>query len=170
MTKPHLFLDMDGVQADFFGAWAKKHGVPTYKEIPNRENDIEELAKSSEKKVYDFFFQLEMLPGGLVLIEYLKRNNISYTILSAPLRGVFSHVSIQAKKDWLDKYHPGTSNTAIFTSKKFNYAFTDGKANVLVDDFGPYLEKWSGAGGISVKHEDENTDTTIRLLDNIYQI
>ena len=31
---PHLYLDMDGVQADFFGAWAAKHNVGNYKEIP----------------------------------------------------------------------------------------------------------------------------------------
>jgi hypothetical protein len=30
---PHLYLDMDGVQADFFGAWAERHIVPTYKEF-----------------------------------------------------------------------------------------------------------------------------------------
>ena len=44
---PHLYLDMDGVQADFFGAWAQKHGVSTYKEIPRREDDIQALATSS---------------------------------------------------------------------------------------------------------------------------
>ena len=28
---PHLYLDMDGVQADFFGAWAAKNNVGNYK-------------------------------------------------------------------------------------------------------------------------------------------
>ena len=32
---PHLYLDMDGVQADFFGAWANSHNVKNYKEIPD---------------------------------------------------------------------------------------------------------------------------------------
>ena len=31
--KPHLYLDMDGVQADFFGAWAKWYSNKTGKQI-----------------------------------------------------------------------------------------------------------------------------------------
>ena len=34
---PHLYLDMDGVQADFFGAWAAMHNVGNYKDIPDTE-------------------------------------------------------------------------------------------------------------------------------------
>ena len=44
---PHLYLDMDGVQADFFGAWAAMHDVGNYKEIPDTEMSINELATSS---------------------------------------------------------------------------------------------------------------------------
>ncbi len=165
---PHLFLDMDGVQADFFGAWARKHGVPTYKEIPNRESDIEELAHSSADNVYNFFHDLDPLSGGMQIIGWLKKNKIPYTVLSAPLRGPYAGASIQAKKDWLDKYNPGTSQDAIFTSKKQQYAITNNVKNVLVDDFGPYIEKWTNAGGIPVKHEDQNTQATIQALEQIY--
>jgi hypothetical protein len=44
---PHLYLDMDGVQADFFGAWADKHNVSHWKAIVDKENEIEELANST---------------------------------------------------------------------------------------------------------------------------
>ena len=54
---PHLYLDMDGVQADFFGAWSKKSGVDHWKAIGNKEQEIEELANSSAKEVYDFFYK-----------------------------------------------------------------------------------------------------------------
>lgn len=165
---PHLFLDMDGVQADFFGAWAKKHGVPTYKEIPNRENDINELAHSSAENVYNFFHDLDPLPGGMQIISWLKRHNIPFTVLSAPLRGPYAAASIQAKKDWLDKYVPGTSDSAIFTSAKYKHVNDHGTVNVLVDDFGPYIEKWTNAGGIPVKHEEQNTKATIDMLEKIY--
>lgn len=165
---PHLYLDMDGVQADFFGAWAQKHNVPTYKEIPHREEDIEVLATSSPEQVYKFFRDLKPLTGGMRIIMWLKDNKIPYTVLSAPLRGPFAQYSIDAKKDWLDQYNPGTSNDAMFTSKKFKYAIQDGEPNVLVDDFGRYLEAWSDAGGIAVKHEDDNTAQTIQELQKIY--
>jgi hypothetical protein len=45
---------------------------------------------------------------------------------------------------------------------------SNGQPNVLVDDFGRYLTMWSDAGGIAVKHEDENTAETIKALADIY--
>lgn len=166
---PHLYLDMDGVQADFFGSWAKMHGVPTYKEIPNREDDINKLANSSPEKVYKFFRDLDTLRGGLEIISWLHKNKIPFTVLSAPLRGPYSKASIQAKRDWLDAHNPGTSNDAIFTAAKYRYAMKDGVPQVLVDDFGKYIDAWRNAGGIGLKHNDENTKKTISQLEKIYR-
>jgi len=165
---PHLYLDMDGVQADFFGAWADMHNVPHYKAISNPEQAIEELANSSPEQVYQFFRDLKPLTGGMRIVMWLKDNKIPYTVLSAPLRGPYAQYSIDGKKDWLDQYNPGTSGDAMFTSKKFKYAMQDGEPNVLVDDFGRYLDAWSNAGGIAVKHEDSNTAHTIHELEKIY--
>jgi hypothetical protein len=107
------------------------------------------------------------------IIKWAQDNNIPYTVLSAPLRGPYADVSKQAKMNWLDDYHPGSSSNAIFTSHKQKYAVSDGVANVLVDDFGPYIEKWTNAGGIPVKHEDESevptaAQDTINQLEKIY--
>lgn len=170
---PHLYLDMDGVQADFFGAWADKHNVSHWKEIADKENEIEELANSTPENVYSFFRDLRPLKGGMEIVKWIQDNNIPYTVLSAPLRGPYADVSKQAKRDWLDDYHPGSSANAIFTSQKHKYAVSDGVANVLVDDFGPYCQKFSDAGGIVVKHEDESevstaASDTIAQLEKIY--
>jgi 5'(3')-deoxyribonucleotidase len=172
-TMPHLYLDMDGVQADFFGAWADKHNVSHWKAIQDKEGEIEALANSTSEQVYKFFRDLRLLKGGKQIIDWVQSNNIPYTVLSAPLRGPYADTSKQAKKDWLDEFHPGSSANAIFTSQKHKYAVIDGVANVLVDDFGPYCQKFSDAGGIVVKHEDEAevataaTDT-ITQLEKIY--
>ena len=84
---PHLFLDMDGVQADFFGAWSKRSGVNHWKAIADKEAEINQLAHSSAKDVYDFFYNLQPLSGGMKVISWLRNNQIPYTVLSAPLRG-----------------------------------------------------------------------------------
>lgn len=165
---PHLYLDMDGVQADFFGAWANRHGLTHYKEIPHPENAINELANSSPEEVYNFFHDLKPLSGGMRIIQWLHHNKIPFTVLSAPLRGPYASASVHAKKDWLDKHNPGTSNNAIFTSAKYKYAKKGDSQNVLVDDFGKYLNAWHDAGGIAVKHEDSNTNHTIKELEKIY--
>ena len=165
---PMLYLDMDGVQADFFGHWAAEHGVTHYKAIPHPGKAIDELAVSDSNRVYKFFRDLNPLPGGLKIISWLHKNKSPFTVLSAPLRGPYSGTSIKAKKDWLDQYNPGTSNDAIFTSEKFRHAKTDGRPNVLVDDYGKYLNAWKEAGGIAVKHENEATEQTIQALEEIY--
>jgi 5'(3')-deoxyribonucleotidase len=170
---PHLYLDMDGVQADFFGAWADKHNVSHWKAIANKENEIEQLANSNPKDVYNFFRNLRPLPGGMEVVKWAQSNKIPYTVLSAPLRGPYADYSKQAKKDWLDEFHPGSSSNAIFTGQKQKYAVKDGVANVLVDDFGPYIQKWTDAGGVPVKHEDESevptaASDTIATLEKIY--
>lgn len=174
LKMPHLYLDMDGVQADFFGAWADKHNVSHWKDIVNKENEIEKLANSTPKQVYDFFRNLRALPGGMAIVKWAQDNNIPYTVLSAPLRGPYANASKQAKIDWLDEHHTSSSGNAIFTSRKQQYAVTNNIANVLVDDFGPYIEKWINAGGIPVKHEDESeipsaASDTINQLEKIYK-
>jgi len=166
---PHLFLDMDGVQADFFGRLAEEHGVQSYKQIPHPEQAINELANSSAERVYNFFRELQPLPGGIRLINWLKTNKIPFTVLSAPLRGPYASDSIKAKKEWLDQYNPGTSDSAIFTSAKYKHAKDGGRSNVLVDDFGKYLNAWDSAGGIAIKHEDGNTEKTISDLEKVYE-
>lgn len=172
-NRPHLYLDMDGVQADFFGAWAKKLGVSHWKAIDDKEKEINILAHSNPEQVYDFFRNLKPLKGGMTLVSWLKSNDIPFTVLSAQLRGPYGDASIQAKKDWLDEYNPGSSANAIFTQNKHKYAITNGVPNVLVDDYGKYLNAWSAAGGIAIKHEDEYEDpnsveNTITQLKKIF--
>lgn len=169
---PHVYLDMDGVQADFFGAWSKKSGVDHWKSIGDKEAEIDQLANSSKDEVYNFFRDLEPLTGGMQVINWLKQNNIPYTVLSAPLRGPYKKDSERAKNDWLDEYHSGNYGRQ-FTDQKYIYATHGGQPNVLVDDFGKYLNAWKNAGGIAVKHEDqyEDPDTgshTIEKLEKIF--
>lgn len=167
MHKPHLYLDMDGVQCDFFGAWAAHHQVSSYKEITDPEAAILALGNAGPDGVYSFFRNLKPLPGGQEIIQWLRTHDVPFTVLSAPLR-IFGDESIQAKRDWLDEHNPGTSTSALFDANKAKYARSDDKPNVLVDDFGRYIDAWSKAKGIAIHHEDTNTHATIKALELIY--
>lgn len=168
---PHLYLDMDGVQADFFTAWANLNGKERYKEIGDkeaREQSILDLTNRGPKFVEDFFANLPVLPNFHVILDWLQSNNIPYTILSAPLRGNHE-ASIRGKKSWLDKHHPGVSQNAIFRGDKERYAVINGKPNVLVDDHKKYISRWEEKGGIGVLHRDNNPEQTIEQLESIYR-
>ena len=177
--KPHLYLDMDGVQADFFSAWARWHGkkfndpsMQQYKDIGDkaaREQSITELNKEGPEFVYKFFATLPTLPGGQKLLQWVKSNNIPFTVLSAPLRGN-EEASIKGKKYWLDRHNAGTSNSAIFTGEKQVLATRGGRPNVLVDDFKKYIGNWQAAGGIGILYRDANVDSVIQQLAKIYDV
>jgi hypothetical protein len=178
-STPHLYLDMDGVQADFFTAWAQWHNrkfgmshVERYKDIGSkeqREQSITELNKEGPEFIENFFATLPVLPSFPKLLEFLHTNQIEFTILSAPLRNNHE-ASIAGKRAWLDRHNPGSSGTAIFTGMKEKYAVVKGQANVLVDDHKKYIAAWSERGGIGVLHRDNNLQATLDQLKTIYKI
>lgn len=178
-NKPHLYLDMDGVQADFFTAWAKWHAdkfgmshVERYKDIGSREQreqSIAELSAEGPEFIEEFFATLPVLPSFPALLSFLNQNNIEFTVLSAPLRGM-NGPSIAGKRRWLNEHNPGTAGTAIFTGQKERYAVLNGQANVLVDDYKKYIQSWSDRGGIAVLHRDNNLEATLDRLRDIYKI
>jgi 5'(3')-deoxyribonucleotidase len=164
---PHLYLDMDGVQADLFHRVAELEQVDHWDDIEDQDGAITRLSLTGPESVYKLFRELNPLPGGQVIIKWLHDNKIPFTVLSAPLRNE-AEASKEGKRGWLDEFNPGASNDAIFTKRKFKYATSNGQPNVLVDDFNYYLDSWSDAGGIAVKHSDATTDHTINQLEKIY--
>ena len=165
---PHLYLDMDGVQADLYHAIARREKVEHWDDVPDQNKAITKLSLKGPTEVYQLFRDLAPLPGGQVIVQWIHRYRIPFTVLSAPLRNE-PEASIKAKRAWLDQHNPGSSDTAIFTKKKFQYATTAGHPNVLVDDFNYYLDSWREAGGIAVKHSQATTDQTIAELEEIYR-
>ena len=168
--RPHLYLDMDGVQADFFTAWARLFGQERYKDIgdkPAREASIQDLSNRGPEFVEQFFATLPVLPSFAALLSWLKSNDVDFTVLSAPLRGNHE-ASIRGKLAWLDRHNPGTSARAIFTGDKQRYAVTQGQPNVLVDDFKKYIAAWRDAGGIGILHRDNNLKATLDQLARVY--
>jgi hypothetical protein len=161
---------MDGVQADFFSAWARLFGKERYKDIgdkPAREASIQDLSNRGPEFVERFFATLPVLPSFAALLRWLRDHDIEFTVLSAPLRGN-EEASIRGKLAWLDRHNPGTSDRAIFTGDKQRYAVTQGQPNVLVDDFKKYVAAWRDAGGIGILHRDNNLKATLDQLAKVY--
>jgi hypothetical protein len=178
---PHLYLDMDGVQADFFSSWAKWHGlkiknpeIQRYKQIGDRsarQDSIEDMKRAGPEFVFKFFATLPELGGGMRLLHWIVQNKIPCTILTAPLGdpdadSEVRNASIEGKKYWLEHHNPHFP--VIFESDKYKYANTDGVPNVLVDDFKKYVNAWRDHGGIAILHRDHTTDDTLAKLKEIY--
>jgi len=169
-TTPHLYLDMDGVQCDFFSAWAKLFGKERYKELgdkPERERKINDLNSRGPEFIEKFFATLPVLPNCNKLLSFLETNKIPTTILSAPLRGN-NEASVKGKLEWLSKHNPSMKDTALFRGDKERLAMKGGHPNVLVDDHKENIRRWEAAGGIGVLYRDENPEQALAQLRKIY--
>jgi len=141
-----VYVDMDGVIADFFTELARTHNVKHWKDIPDKEESIPALGGT------DFFGRLPKFPTSDELIRFVDdATDGEWCILSAPLRGDYDNSSMW-KRVWLDKnnYYP---SEAIFTSGKQKYATENGEPNILIDDKPENIDAWIKNGGIGIRYQ-----------------
>ena len=156
-----IYVDMDGVLADFFGEWAKIMKVDHYSKIDNVDiNDALQKIRDTE----EFWLKLPLLPQAKQLLALIKKIKGSYTICSSPLAD--DPRSEPHKREWIKKnlsFFP--PKQVIITSDKAKYATqSDGTPNILIDDFGKNVNAWEAAGGEGFKYKDHKFERTAKEL------
>ena len=163
-----IYVDMDGVLADFFGEWAKVMKVDHYSKIDNVDiNDALQKIRDTD----NFWLNLPLLPQAKQLLELIKKVKGSYTICSSPLAD--DPRSEPHKREWIKKnlsFFP--PKKVIITSNKPKYATqSDGTPNILIDDFGKNVNAWEAAGGegfnikiISLNVQQKSYNNTCNIL------
>ena len=150
-----IYLDMDGVIADFFGGLSKKENKSHWKEIGDIENKIENLVGT------DFFNTLDLYPTSIELVNFVKElNGDDWGICSSPLVGDYENSAFW-KTEWLNKFGftPPKKENLKFTINKSVYATDkDGVPNILIDDRSVNVDKWIKKGGIGILYQ-ANTDS-----------
>jgi 5' nucleotidase, deoxy (Pyrimidine), cytosolic type C protein (NT5C) len=159
-SRPIVFVDMDGVLADFFGQVAKEHGVSYWREIHRKQLGIDQIAQQP-----NFFATLPPMPNAAKLMAGVIAIAGTYSILSSPLLSSVER-STKEKEIWLKKHikqnHP---DTVIFDSEKYKFARQeDGTPNILIDDWDTNIKLWESHGGIGILHTDETYSTTLQQL------
>ena len=156
-----LYLDMDGVIADFFSLLAKENNVKHWKSIKDKERALIEARNT------DFFNRIEPFTTAQLLIDF-ARSTENWGICSSPLRGDRDN-SAYWKRVWLERYGfmPEVEN-CIFTSNKHKYAINrlTGEPNILVDDKQDNIIRWGAAGGIGIRYQADEDDV-FDLIDEI---
>tara|TARA_B100000963_G_scaffold340575_1_gene339406 strand:+ start:3935 stop:5887 length:1953 start_codon:yes stop_codon:yes gene_type:complete len=156
-----IYVDMDGVLADFFGEWAKIMKVDHYSKIDNVDiNDALQKIRDTD----EFWLKLPLLPQAKQLLALIKKIKGSYTICSSPLAD--DPRSEPHKREWIKKnlsFFP--PKNVIITSDKAKYATqSDGTPNILIDDFGKNVNAWEAAGGEGFKYKDHKFERTAKEL------
>lgn len=159
--KPIVYVDMDGVLADFFGEIAREHDVEYWREIHRQDLGIDQIAQEP-----GFFEMLPRLPNaGRLMAGVLELNNDRYSILSSPLMSNVAESS-QEKVEWLKKHLPNHPPQAIvFDHEKYKYAQqADGTPNILIDDWDTDIYLWEANGGIGILYSDRNYKKALKKL------
>ena len=79
-SRPIIYVDMDGVLADFFGEVARQHGVEYWREIHRQDIGIDQIAQEPE-----FFSTLPPMPNAEKFMQGVIKIAGEYSILSSPL-------------------------------------------------------------------------------------
>lgn len=155
--QPEVFLDMDGVLADFFTEYAKLAGMPagsSYRDVPPAKND-----PTLNKMVgTDFFYRLPRFPTTNTLVDMVVKVFGKYSICSSPLRGDHENSEVQ-KTRWIQKnLKPLPARIVIIANKAKHAVQPDGTPNILIDDRKDNIISWEAAGGIGIKYQaDEDS-------------
>jgi hypothetical protein len=174
--RPEIFLDMDGVLADFFSEYAKLAGVPAdvksgradYRNIPAelREPVIAQMRGT------DFFYRLPKFASADRLVNMVVQVFGYYNICSSPLRGDNQN-SEAMKRAWIAENLNPQPRVIRITGRKGKYARQqDGTPNILVDDRNTVLTEWEQSGGIGIKYQadEDGLDTVARGLRRAFEI
>lgn len=153
--RPHLFLDCDGVLADFDSgaeqllgmkadAYQKRYGPGLFwKRLAEHDN---------------FYGELAELPDGRRLFDAVK--HLKPTILTGLPLGRWA---APQKQRWAARHFPGVPVITTLARDKHLHMT---KGDVLVDDRENHRKLWEDAGGIFVHHV--SADETLRRLSEIY--
>ena len=160
-----LYLDMDGVLADFFAEYAKMANVKSYRDIPPAKADplLDQMMGT------DFFARLPKFPTTDELVKLAISYAGGYSICSSPLRNDFSN-SAYWKRIWIKAKLNPQPQTIEITAEKSQHAVNGKVPNILIDDKGSNIRAWREAGGIGIKYQaDEDSLSNIKqALESIY--
>ena len=153
---PAIYCDMDEVLCAFLKGAKKAIGG----DFPSEDKDKRWKLISQTK---DFWANLDWMPGAERLHDFITRYD-AYILSAYSNRDRNSKVG---KMKWLRKNtkFKRANIHLVMRSEKQIYAMTDGKPNVLVDDYMKNIKEWEAKGGIGIHHT--NVGKTISELKKV---
>ena len=165
-----VFVDMDGVLANFFQRLAKLYVMHHWKDIPSSEDTVKRLSGT------DFFNTLEPFPTTHQLIRDVHTlTEGNWSILSTPLKGDEQN-SIYWKNRWLDEILDSEELKGIqpvcrfYSHHKHHFAkekrLLKDVPNLLIDDRPHNLRAFVEQGGVGLRYQadESNYDKLITKL------
>lgn len=148
-----LYLDCDGVLADFDRAATELLGMPP--RAFEKRRGIGAFWREIERHP-DFYGTLPLMPDAMRLFEAVR--HLDPIILTGVPRGEWA---APQKLRWAAEHFPGTRILTVMAVDKRDHAQ---EGDILVDDQLKHAHLWEGAGGIFVHHVSART-TIVKLAE-----
>jgi hypothetical protein len=139
---PHLFLDCDGVLADFDAAARALLGMPA-EPFQAKHGNREFWRRLASAK--DFYAALPEMSDARTLFNAVA--HLEPTILTGLPLGNWA---APQKVRWAAEHFPGVPIITCMARDKYRHMQT---GDVLVDDRDQHRSKWEEAGGVFVHHK-----------------
>ena len=150
-----VYLDMDGVMADFDGAFPAVFGL-------DHRSLADEVMWGHINAHPTFFRDLPPMVGAIDFYNSIR--GLQPIMLTACPRTNYREVAAQ-KREWA-RHHLCPHITVLPVMGGRNKAlFMHNPGDILIDDFGKNCEAWREAGGVAIKHEGDWTATMLMLGD-----
>ncbi len=144
-----IFLDCDGVLADFDTYAAGLLGMPPREYERQKHNDaaLWEILYSHD----DYFYKLPLMPDARELVTGVQERGFDPVILTGVPSKEGSDWAIGQKTRWAADHFPDL-DIICCKSKEKALHMVEGKHNVLIDDWKKWRHVWEEAGGTFILH------------------
>lgn len=147
MTLPRLYLDLDGVMADFDAHFPVQFGVDH-----RRMADDDMWAKINAHPSY--FRDMPQCPGAKAFFDKIEWLNP--IILTACPKSKYANVARQ-KRAWVREHLSKTCDILPVLGGRNKPLFMHSPGDILIDDFRRNTKAWEEEGGFAILHKDFDT-------------
>ena len=141
-----IYLDLDGVMADFDEAYPRLFGHD------HRTTPSDQMWKNINQHG-SWFRGLKMCDGAAEFWRNLNRQDAPISILTACPKTNYAEAAIQ-KRQWVYE-HLGTDVTVLpVLGGKNKVLFMHAPGDILIDDYKINCDAWDQHGGVSIHHKN----------------
>ena len=137
-----LYLDCDGVLADFDRAFAERFGHPP--RAYEAKHGPKVFWRNIKEEAPSFYRDLPLMPDARHLFDAVA--HMKPTILTGCPMGGWAEAQ---KVEWAAEHFPGTE---IITCQSKNKRDNCSVGDILVDDYLKYRHLWEEVGGVFIHH------------------
>jgi len=151
-----VYIDMDGVIADFDKRFKEKFGIR-----PQETRNNKHFGGYFKSFIDDAeFSNLDLMPDAHLLLNFVNQFDVTKEILSSTARPENHGMIAPQKQMWLLKHNIHyKANFVPGKALKYKYATPN---SIIIDDTKSVIDDWNKAGGIGILHTD--AVSTIAIL------